>query len=72
MAPVQIRRVGSWASADGVVHAVNAMRIRPDIDLGRETACGVASWDPDNPDDYPSETESAVDCMTCMVRIARR
>ncbi len=69
--PVQIRRDGSWTSADGVVHAVNATWIHPDIDLGRETACGVATWDPDSPRSYPAETESVVDCMTCIVQQAR-
>lgn len=70
-APVRIRADGAWRDDGGVVHAVNATWIEPDVDLGRETACGSASWDPDNPRDYPIATDATVDCMTCVVRQAR-
>lgn len=70
-APVRIRADGAWMDDRGVVHVVNAMWIEPDIDLGRETACGSAAWDPDNPRDYPAVTDAVVDCMTCVVRLAR-
>jgi hypothetical protein len=74
-APVRVREDGSWRDAAGVVHAVNATQIEPDVDLGRETACGSAcgsaSWDPDSPRDYPTTTDETVDCMTCIVRRAR-
>lgn len=66
-APVRIRAEGSWRDDAGVVHAVNAARIEPDIDLGRETLCGSASWEPDNPRAYPTVTDEIVDCMTCIV-----
>jgi hypothetical protein len=64
---VRIRAEGSWRDDAGVVHAVNAARIEPDIDLGRETLCGSASWEPDNPRAYPTVTDEIVDCMTCIV-----
>lgn len=67
----QVRPLGSWADVKGVVHAVNATQVHPDIDLGRETVCGSASWDPDSPRDYPVTTDEVVDCMTCVVRQAR-
>lgn len=71
LAPVRVRTDGSWRDAAGVVHAVNATWIEPDVDLGRETACGSASWDPDNSHSYPVATDAVVDCMTCVVRQAR-
>lgn len=70
-APVRIREAGSWRDDGGVVHAVNATWIEPDIDLGRETACGSMAWDPDHPGEYPSAIDAVVDCMTCVVRQAR-
>jgi hypothetical protein len=70
-APARVREDGSWRDAAGVVHAVNATGVEPDIDFGRETACGSASWDPDSPRDYPASTDEDVDCMTCIVRLAR-
>lgn len=70
-APVCVREDGSWKDDAGVVHVVNATWIEPDVDLGRETACGSASWDPDNPRTYPAVTDKPVDCMTCVVKQAR-
>lgn len=70
-APVRIRADGAWRDDGGVVHAVNATWIEPDIDLGRETACGSTAWDPDHPGEYPSAIDAVVDCMTCVVRQAR-
>lgn len=66
-----IKHMGSWADADGVVHAVNATQVHPDIDLGRETACESVAWDPDNPRSYPVTIGAVVDCMTCIVRQVR-
>lgn len=70
-APVRVRADGAWRDDGGVVHAVNATWIEPDIDLGRETACGLTAWDPDHPGNYPVEPHAIVDCMTCIVRQAR-
>lgn len=69
--PVAIFAVGGWADARGVVHVVNARTMSGSIDLGRETVCETQSWDPDNPEVYPILTEKDVDCMTCLVRLAR-
>lgn len=69
--PVCIRADGAWRDNGGVVHAVNATWVEPDIDLGCETACGSAAWDPDNPHTYPTTTDEAIDCMTCVVRQVR-
>lgn len=69
--PANVRADGSWKDANGVVHAVNATWIDPNIDLGRETACGSTAWDPDHSDDYPVAVDATVDCMTCVVRSAR-
>ena len=71
LAPVALCAVGGWADASGVVHVVNARTMSGGIDLGRETVCETASWDPDNPEVYPVLTEEDVDCMTCIVRLAR-
>lgn len=70
-APVRIRADGAWRDDGGVVHAVNAAWLEPDIDLGRETACGSRAWDPDHPSSYPAVTDATVDCMTCVVRQVR-
>ncbi len=70
-APVRIRADGVWKDTAGVVHAVNATWIEPDVDLGRETACASTAWDPDNPRDYPVMIDEAVDCMTCVVKQVR-
>lgn len=71
LSSVLVREVGSWKDVTGVVHAVNATWIEPDIDLGRETACSSVSWDSDGPGDYPVMNDEAVDCMTCVVHQAR-
>lgn len=63
--------VGRWSGEHGVIHAVNAMSVYPDIDLGLETACETVSWNPDNPRDYPIFTDKFVDCMTCLVRLTK-
>lgn len=62
--------VASWRDDADVVHAVNARTMAPDVDLGRETACEVASWNPDGPHLYPAGPTDLVDCMTCIVRTA--
>jgi len=71
LVPIGLYVVGGWADARGVVHVVNARMMSGGIDLGRETECTWWSWDPDNPEVYPVLTEDAVDCMTCLVRLAR-
>jgi hypothetical protein len=69
--PTRVHPSGAWRDDKGVVHAVNATWLDPDIDLGRETACGSMAWDSDHPRDYPTTTDEIVDCMTCVVRQAR-
>lgn len=71
LVPVALCAVGGWADARGVVHVVSARMMQGGVDLGRETMCCSASWDPDNPQVYPVLTEADVDCMTCIVRLAR-
>lgn len=71
LTPIMLCNAGAWVDELGIVHVVNARMMSGGIDLGRETACDSASWDPDNPEVYPVLTEDAVDCMTCLVRLAR-
>lgn len=71
LAPVGLYPFGRWADANRMVHVVSARIMAGQIDLGRETVCETQSWDPDNPEVYPTLTEKDVDCMTCLVRLAR-
>lgn len=71
LVPIALCALGGWADANSVVHVVNARMMSGGIDLGRETVCESASWDPDNPEVYPVLTDADVDCMTCIVRLAR-
>lgn len=70
-AAVVVRLDGSWKDTAGVVHYVKTIYLNPDIDLGCETICDHASWNPDNPVDYPTTIGETVDCITCIVKQAQ-